>query len=380
MKFEVRGQGSLSDFLGDAVVYRSLVPIDSRLPCLEDLRRRLGLHDTEIPRKVELTYARVVVEMLRAATALRGSPEITSVIMIGDTEHNDGGAFRNICELLSRPAGAFICDEDAEDERLSMVTGDPRGNLYVANRWGLLDRFEKEIVGTGAEIGPGSVVIIDIDKTALGARGRNHQPIDAARVAAVTRTAKSVLGEFDEDLVMAGYHRFNAPRFHEFTTDNQDYLAYLALIIGGGWISPEMLESQISGGELSSFEELLESVTLSERDLPSGLREMHRSVMEAVTVGDPTPFKDFRKSEFLETIVRMDPTDSPREISQILGSKVTITDEVRTKAFEWRDRGALIFGLSDKPDEASCPPAGDAETTGPALHRAPAWIVGEVTD
>ena len=43
----------------------------------------------------------------------------------------------------------------------------------------------------------------------------------------------------------------------------------------------------------------------------------------------------------------------------------------------WRDRGALLFGLSDKPDEASFPtPDLEAEGYLP-LHKTRALVVGE---
>jgi hypothetical protein len=375
---EILGQGFLSDFLGDAVVYRNLTPIDRRLPGLEELRELLGLPVSGIPRKVEPAYGRVVVEILRAANRqVAGSGDPTSVILIGDTEHNDGGAFRNICATLACPGGAFICDEDSNPAHLDAATDGSRRVVYLANRWSLVGQFEHELVRAGIEIGHGTAVLLDIDKTALGARGRNDQPIDAARVAAVMKTANEIIGEkADHDLILAAYHRFNQPIFHSFTTDNQDCLAYLALIVGSGWRSVDALEREIIEGQLPSFEMLLERVSAEENRLSGEIRSVHRRVLEAVAVADPTPFKDFRRAEFHETVARMVPSDDSPAVVDLIGSKITITAEVRTKALEWRDRGALILGLSDKPDEASCPD--DAESSGmPPLHRAPAYIVGQ---
>jgi hypothetical protein len=375
--FEVRGQGTLGDFFGDAVVYRSLAPVDRRLPGLEDLRGSLGLAPLRIPRKVEPEYARVVAEILREAGSLAGVGVPRSVVMIGDTEHNDGGAYRNICEVLGCPGGAFICAEDDEAERMVATTGIRSAALHLANRWRLLDRFERELAAEGVQIGRGTAVIVDIDKTALGARGRNDRSIDAAREAAVARIVGEVLGRFDRDHVLAAYHRFNQPRFHRFTADNQDSLAYITLLVGGGWISGEALERQVSDEPDLSFEDLLEQVSAADDGLSPALRSVHRTVVDAVAIGDPTPFKDFRRAEFHETVERMEPTGDS-DVAQILKSKIAITDEVRTKALEWRDRGALIFGLSDKPDEASCPATGD-EGAGRPIHRCPAWVVGEVS-
>jgi len=45
------------------------------------------------------------------------------------------------------------------------------------------------------------------------------------------------------------------------------------------------------------------------------------------------------------------------------------------RAAEWRDRGALLIGLSDKPDEASAPDRGLAGSGYRPLHRTEALIV-----
>jgi hypothetical protein len=63
----VFGRAAIADFLGDNIVYRNLVPMDERLPRLEDLWERLGLPAGGVPRKVEPAYAQVIVEILRAA-------------------------------------------------------------------------------------------------------------------------------------------------------------------------------------------------------------------------------------------------------------------------------------------------------------------------
>lgn len=377
---EELGQGRLSDFLGDSVVYRSLMPIDQRLPSLEVLRDPLGLPPSVLPRKVEPAYGRVVGEMLRAACRLEsGSDDLSCVILIGDTMHNDGGAFRNICDALACSGGAFICDEDSNPPRIERTAEPERRFLHTANRWQLIDRFENELALAGIDIGPGTAVIVDIDKTALGARGRNHRPIDAARVAAVTQTAREVLGEeIDAEVLMGTYHRFNQPEFHFFTSDNQDFLAYMALVAGGGLWSPDVLEREVITREISSFEDLLAHVSGAEDRLSPGLRYVHRSVVEAVAAGDPTPFKEFRRAEFRETIDRMAPSGDAPLVAELIEDKITITDEVRTKALEWRDRGALILGLSDKPDEASGPTE-KLETSGiQPLHRTLAHVVGEI--
>ena len=61
----------------------------------------------------------------------------------------------------------------------------------------------------------------------------------------------------------------------------------------------------------------------------------------------------------------------------LLATRITLTAEVWRRVKLWRDRGALLFGLSDKPDEASFPsPDLEAEGYQP-LHKTRALVVGE---
>ncbi|MGD8627381.1 MAG: hypothetical protein PVJ34_22805, partial [Anaerolineae bacterium] len=60
----------------------------------------------------------------------------------------------------------------------------------------------------------------------------------------------------------------------------------------------------------------------------------------------------------------------------LLASKIVVTQEVRAAAQRWRGQGALLFGLSDKPDEASIPSAELAAGGYRPIHRTPTWAVG----
>ena len=71
--------------------------------------------------------------------------------------------------------------------------------------------------------------------------------------------------------------------------------------------------------------------------------------------GDPTPFKAFRRAEYIETISKMGTLDDDAPVSNLIAEEILITQEVREAALAWREEGALLFGLSDKPDEASMP-------------------------
>jgi hypothetical protein len=105
------------------------------------------------------------------------------------------------------------------------------------------------------------------------------------------------------------------------------------------------------------------------------LRQVHEAVIASVRAGDPTPFKQFRRQEFVTTVHHMGnlPDDSPAE--EILRREITLTQEV-CEITEWLGkRGALLLCLSDKPIEASCPdPHGNSELA--PVHRAETHRVG----
>jgi len=96
-----------------------------------------------------------------------------------------------------------------------------------------------------------------------------------------------------------------------------------------------------------------------------------------VAAGDPTPFKEFRRREYLATVARLGHLADDAPIEVRLREEILITQEVREAALTARRRGALVFGLSDKPDEASLPTE-EARARGlQPLHRTPTHACGE---
>ena len=63
-------------------------------------------------------------------------------------------------------------------------------------------------------------------------------------------------------------------------------------------------------------------------------------------------------------------------VETLLQQEILITQEVRTAALAWKTRGALLFGLSDKPDEASVPTPELAARGYQPLHRTETHAVG----
>ncbi|MGZ3741629.1 MAG: hypothetical protein ACXVB9_19795, partial [Bdellovibrionota bacterium] len=107
------------------------------------------------------------------------------------------------------------------------------------------------------------------------------------------------------------------------------------------------------------------------------LAQIHREIYQNFQAGDPTPFKTFRRNEYFSTTRRFGCLDEAAPVERLLSEEIVITQEVRQMALEWRKRGALLFGLSDKPDEASLPTPALEQQGHLPLHRTVTHIVGE---
>jgi hypothetical protein len=375
MIYTLHGLTSLHETLRDFVVYRNLIPADGRLPSVAQLREPLRLAEDALPRKAEPAYGRVVAEMLRRARTLElPRAVLRRLVYIGDTQLNDGTAFRNMCAAGEWPGWAFIGRDDAQ--RPAQV--DVEGSLYVSNRWSALSGFLQFLEDRGFALDEGTAVVIDVDKTAIGARGRNDRVIDNARVEGVQRTVADLLGpRFDEATFRTAYDDLNQPTYHAFTADNQDYLAYVCLMLGTGLFDLDALILEVETGTMQHFSDFIAQVQARRAELaPTGLTPVHDEVWRSVQAGDPTPFKAFRYNEYLTTVARFgDLPDATSE--QVLARRIVITQEVRTAAADLRQRGALIFGVSDKPDEASLPSATQAKADMKPLHRLETLAAGE---
>ena len=371
------GRASVSEFLDDRIVYRNLVPVDQRLPALAQIRPLVGLPEGVIPRKSEESYARVIAYLLQQARALdRPGASIERLIYVGDTHLNDGNAFANICRVGGWPGLAFIGSERDDLPQVEVVE-QASGALFLANRWSALQDFDRLCQERQHPADERAAVIVDLDKTALGARGRNDRVIDGARVDAVRLTVSDLLGDgFDPVSFQAAYDRLNQPQFHPFTSDNQDYLAYICLVLGSGLYALEWLADEVQAGRITGFPQFIAGVDARAVQLPPSLLEIHAGIYANVQQGDPTPFKEFRYNEYLTTTSRMGHMDRRSSVRDLLAGEIVITQEVRQIAQSWAERGALLFGLSDKPDEASIPSQEQAARGCLPIHRLETHAVG----
>jgi len=372
------GRTSVHEFLGDLIVYRNLTSFDARLLSLAELGPEVGLPEGVTPRKSQPEYARVIAHLLQRARVLDApGASIERLIYVGDTRMNDGAAFANICRAGGWPGLAFIGAERDEPARVETVE-QGGATLYLANRWAAISGFDRFCHERGFPVDERTAVVVDLDKTALGARGRNDHVIDRARVEAVRRTVGDLLGDsFDPRGFQTAYDCLNQPEFHPFTSDNQDYLAYVCLILGSGLYALEPLVVEVRAGRLATFEQFIAGVNDRAAELPASLRRIHSSVYALVRQGDPTPFKAFRYNEYHATTERMGWLDDGASVAELLEQEIVVTQEVREAALAWRGQGALLFGLSDKPDEASIPTDELASQGFLPIHQVETHAVGE---
>ena len=373
------GITTISEFLDDCVVFRNLKPLDRCLPDLDVLRERVGLQPGHVPRKTEPDYARVIVHMLQAAQDVyMRQDKIERLVLVGDTRLNDGTAFTNIIDTSGWSGRAFIGSENLDrPDKMERSSTENGHELYLANRWSSLADFDSYCSEQGFSISAGCAVIVDVDKTALGARGRNAHLIDRARVQAVADTVANVFGpDFDQEAFRTAYDLLNQVEYHFFTADNQDYLAYICLILGSGMYTLDQVVANLNSGRIRSFGQFIENVDQHADDLTTDLLPIHGDIYSRVIAGDPTPFKAFRYNEYLTTVGCMGQSTGKASMSWLLENEIVVTQEVREMALRWKERGALIFGLSDKPDEASLPSTELKDKGYLPIHRVPAWSVG----
>jgi hypothetical protein len=363
---------TIADFLGDNVVYRNLEPANRHVPGLRQSWRTIGLDHYYVPRKTAPAYADALLYFLQTAQQLRGAEPLQRLLFIGDTLLLDGTAARNLGKYL--PLRGFIGSERAQEEPSEQRQGD----LLVANRWGALRTFVAAAAGEGWLPEPTTVLLIDLDKTTLGPRGRNDKVIDRARVAAVKATLSYALdGALPEERFRALYDALNVPAWHPFTADNQDYLAYVCLMAIGGVYPEDELWAALNSGALSSIDGFARACQARRPAMSQGLRAAHDEVWHGIQAEDPTPFKAFRRQEYHETTALMNvlPADAPE--AEVLASEIVLNAEVASVAHYMARHGTLVFGISDKPDEASIPTPEDTARGCQPLHRTVMKLYGQ---
>ena len=376
---ELFGKATLADVVGDLVVFRNLDIQDRRIPGLRNAWKEMDLPSRRIPRKHEDGYARAAAWFLTQARRLdRSTARINEVLFLGDTALSDGGAFRNIRREGGWKGWAFIGTGVSENTTGAPEWNQDETNVTQGGRWNLLARWIQEISAQGAACDERTAVVIDMDKTLIGARGRNSVVIDAARLDGLRTTMVELLGSsFNQDVFEEAYQALNQPRFHRFTADNQDYLAYVCLIISSGVISLPGLMECLAEDPNYAFMQFVRWADTRLNAKNVELADMHYSFYKRLEADDPTPFKTFRRREYVATVSRMGNLPDEASIQERLSQEICLTREVMEVADWLKKRGAVVLVLSDKPDEASLPTPEQVREGFKPLHRVSTHVVGE---
>ena len=134
---------------------------------------------------------------------------------------------------------------------------------------------------------------------------------------------------------------------------------------------------EVQSGSLANFTDFISRVQARRAELDgSGLTSIHDEVWGCVQAGDPTPFKAFRRNEYRTTSARFGGLPGA-PVQELLEQRIVLTEEVREAALALRARGVLLFGVSDKPDEASLPTEEQAGEGMVALHHLETVAVGQ---
>ncbi len=366
---------TLSELTGDFVVYRNLEPYDARVPGVSQAWKEMGLAGPQVVRKNDPAYSQAAKWILQRFHELHSpGTKLEELLLIGDTFANDGGAYLRLAEATGWQGAAFI-GEDALDQPVSNTW---QGDIFIANRWQGLANWLEALQTSGLKLDKRTIVIVDIDKTAFGARGRNHRPIDTARLQAISQTVRQAIGEnTDINAFTATYLELNQQQYHDLTGDNQDYLAYISILIGAGIVPMAGVREEHANGALNDFATFIDRVQPSRGAMLPRLANMHDAVLEAYKINDPTPFKDFRRNEYLMTVESMGqlPDDTPESRRQ--EEEICLTREVWDACHWLESHEVTITSFSDKPDEA-CAPAPDlAALSYHAIHHTPTHLLGK---
>ncbi len=341
--------------------------------------REIGLDRYYIPRKAkDEDYVRVILHFLERMQEARRQSPLRRLLYLGNRRVRDQRTIQHFRRHISRPFVAFLCEEDMDEP--DQVTA--QDNVLLANRWKMVADLVAFLRDTAFALDARTAIVVDMDKTIVGARGRNDRPLNRARIEGVRLTVHDLLGErFEEPRFQAVYGEMNQPRYHFFTEDNQDYVTYASLMASALVYPINDLVEDLAFGKLTSFAQFV-AVTgerIARMSL-TGLAQVHQEVARNLAAGDPTVFKSFRSKQFESTVARILSQPDDADECTILAEEITVTREVYDLLMLAKARGALLLLISDRPDESLLPSAELAQQGYRPIHHLPMRIVGQALD
>ncbi|HDL50435.1 MAG TPA: hypothetical protein ENG37_00300 [Firmicutes bacterium] len=329
---------NLNTIFENYIVFRELNPLREELPSFSELKKQLKLDF--LPRKKDPEYAKVLSFLFKKIG------DFEKVIYFGDTYLNDGSVIKNLTELNEYKVFGVITEEGEQDYIKF------KGNMILNTKWRNLLPILEILEKRDFLLDEKTIVVIDIDKTFIGARGRNNKAIDKARTDAITSIIKDALGEIEEDRFDYIYSRLNRRSLHSFTGDNQDIVAIMSILFYGDYYALGRFIREFYAGNWREPLEFFNTITIPPNDKAYKLLE---EVKENLLKKNPTAFPTFREKEFNCTLKRMDFLPDVSDVRKLLNEEILITKEVYDVGLIAKNKGALVFGLSDKPELSSIP-------------------------
>ena len=353
VEFADFGLVSLAEFLDDRFVYRDLQPVDRQYQGYIQCARLFGLDPASIPRKTDPAYNKVAVWIVEHLQERQKDAEVEELLFIGDTVGTDAVAFQKMAAYARWAGSCFIGAEDLTAP--PAMQWDDAHRVVTANRWTLLADWLQALRAAHMALDERTAVILDMDKTLLGARGRNDQVIDEARLVSLHQALETHMADdFHFDEFRSIYDTISRPAYIGLTGDNQDYIIYICLMIQSGIINIREVGGFVQQNML--FDHLVRWIsTQMDKNLSMQMRQLHDQYQMCIRNGDATPFKQFRRQEFLNTVQRMGHLQDDVSSDERLQSEICITQEVREASLWFQERGCLLLSLSDKPKEATMP-------------------------
>ncbi len=329
----------LNDIYENYIVFRELNPVKKSLPQFDEIRSKLGF--SYLPRKKENPpdYVKALSYIFQSIRPFQ------KILYIGDTEMSDGGVIKAFTELGTYQVAGIITQEKKENKV------EFEENIVKNTKWSNLKHILEEIKDIGFHIDYSTVVVIDIDKTFIGARGRNDKAIDNARMDAVISIAKKIFPSFDRGNFSQIYSKINTKKFYSLTNDNQDIVSIASIIIYSGAIDLRQFEKDFELGMIKGPLSLFKRCRIKNELL----KNIVASIRKNIEMGNPTPFPTFRKEEFRSTIGRMDFLTDDVSEERLLKEEIMATKEVYEIGEIAKMNRAVVFGVSDKPTLSSVP-------------------------
>ena len=104
-------------------------------------------------------------------------------------------------------------------------------------------------------------------------------------------TLSALLDGFDAYCFQKVYQQFSPVEFHPFTSDNQDYLAYICLVTLGGVADASQLAQAVLQGQYASFEQFMAEMDGRQGEMPPSVGAGARRGVRLRAGGRPHAFQ-----------------------------------------------------------------------------------------